>query len=135
MSCVTRVPNNNFGYIFFTEIPFVVLKKWVTSWSHASLVTNVKTLLKNFWQSFQKHWGEGKRENKNCNCKAFCVKRKRNNPIDSEVKEIDPCTKDFNDVLVNASCRYNLGKIRPKDRINPQVNMNNIRLRDYDENR
>ena len=55
--------------------------------------------------------------------------------IDSELNEIDPYIKHLHDVLVNASFRYNVRKIRPKVRINPHVSVNNIPPRGYDENR
>lgn len=58
---------------------------------------------------------------------------KQNNALNSELKEFDPGTKEFNDGLVNASIRHNVGKIRPKVRINPQVSVSNIPPRDYDE--
>ena len=55
---------------------------------------------------------------------------KQNNALNSELEEFDPGTQEFNDGLVNASVRHNVEKIRPKVRINPQVSVSNIPLRD-----
>ena len=54
--------------------------KQVQSWSHASWVTNGELFAKKgFAIPFLKHRQEGEREkNHKSNCKALCIKRKRN---------------------------------------------------------
>ena len=54
--------------------------KQVQSWSHSSWVTNGELFAKKgFAIPFLKHRQEGEREkNHNGNCKALCIKRKRN---------------------------------------------------------
>ena len=48
----------------FTEKLFSVFKEWVKSWSHAFMISYLKTFTKNFWQSVQRKWLAGKKEKK-----------------------------------------------------------------------
>ena len=51
---VPHAPRITTGGRTFMGILFGMSKECVRSWSHAFLVTNLKTFAKNSWQSFQK---------------------------------------------------------------------------------
>ena len=65
------------------ETHFSVSNEWVRPWSHAFLITYQKTFTKKLFggPSRKSDDKEKKKKNWNGNCKAFCVKRKRNKNI------------------------------------------------------
>ena len=77
MPCARRVLNNN-----LRKLPIGVFKESVRSWSHASLLTKVKTFTKKLLAVRPKTLRRGRKRKKDGkkkdNCKAFCVIRKRN---------------------------------------------------------
>ena len=62
----------------FMGILFSVSKEWVRFWSCTSLVTNLKTFLKNSWQSVQKHWQEREKEKERQLQSFLCIHKRKN---------------------------------------------------------